>query len=80
MPSIWVFRRIKVNNNDDERQQDRISLLKIPTGTLNNFSKNYRQFGDGSEKDFPALSQANSIQHTPSYTTYKYITNNPCNI
>jgi hypothetical protein len=47
MARIWVFRRIKVNNNDDERLQDPILLLKIPTGTLNNFSKNYRQFGDG---------------------------------
>jgi hypothetical protein len=39
-------------NNDDERLQDPILRLKIPVGTRNNFSENYRQFGYALSKRF----------------------------
>jgi hypothetical protein len=38
--------------------QDPILLLKIPMGTRNNFSKNYRKFGHALSKRFASVTDA----------------------
>jgi hypothetical protein len=53
--SVIIFynnSNIIIINTDDERLQDPILLLKIPMGTRNNFSENYRQFGHALSKRF----------------------------